>query len=194
MSIKQYVVGKLQEVLGGPFHACGRAPKLPPAATCSCLCLAVAALSARCPLCADYVEGLTAENLEMQLFSGVIEQRNLRLKKAALSKLKLPIEVLSGYLGLLSVTVPWRNLSTERVVITIEEVCLVAVPNRANASEGSLAEDVGERLAMLAAELEQRIQVRSLSLSLFGLAFRPVFEAIWGLICGRISLAVGCGA
>lgn len=100
----------------------------------------------------------------MQLFSGVIKQRNLRLKKAALSKLKLPINVEAGYLGLLSVTVPWRNLSTERVVITIEDVSLVAVPNQDNAG-GSFAEDAEERLAMLAAELEQRIRVR------FGLLF-----------------------
>jgi hypothetical protein len=94
----------------------------------------------------------------MQLFSGVIEQRNLRLKKAALSKLKLPIEVLSGYVGLLSVTVPWRNLTRERVVVTIEDVCLVAVPNSANVGVSS-AEGAEARLALLAAELEQRIQV-----------------------------------
>ena len=33
----------------------------------------------------DYVEGLTAENLKMQVMAGTIEQQDLRLKKAARS-------------------------------------------------------------------------------------------------------------
>lgn len=44
----------------------------------------------------DYVEGLTPENLQMQVLAGTIEQRNLKLKKEALDSLNLPISVKAG--------------------------------------------------------------------------------------------------
>ena len=103
----------------------------------------------------DYVEGLTAENLKMQVMAGTIEQQDLRLKKAALAQLNLPIEVLSGFLGKFSVSVPWRNLSKERVVVTIEDVFLVAAPNHDNELAGGSAE---ERLECLRAALELKLK------------------------------------
>jgi hypothetical protein len=105
----------------------------------------------------DYVEGLTAENLKMQVMAGTIEQRNLKLKKAALDSLNLPISVQAGFLGRFSVQVPWRNLSKERVVVTIEDLYLVAVPNHDNAPAGT-ALSTAERLESLRSVLELRLK------------------------------------
>ena len=81
----------------------------------------------------DYVEGITADNLKMQVMAGLIEQRDLRLRPEALDGLALPITVKAGYLGLFSVKVPWAHLSSEAVIVTIENLYLLAVPNHANA-------------------------------------------------------------
>ena len=40
----------------------------------------------------QYVEGLTKENLKMQVFAGTITQKNLKLKKEALAGLNLPVQ------------------------------------------------------------------------------------------------------
>jgi hypothetical protein len=66
--------------------------------------------------------------------------------------------VLSGYLGKFSVAVPWRNLSKERVVVTIEDVFLVAVPNHGIAAACSGVEAAAERLDGLRAALELRLK------------------------------------
>ena len=43
----------------------------------------------------QYVEGLTKENLKMQVFAGTITQKNLKLKKEALAGLNLPVQACS---------------------------------------------------------------------------------------------------
>lgn len=105
----------------------------------------------------DYVEGLTPENLKMQVMAGTIEQRNLKLKKAALDSLKLPISVTAGYLSRFHVRVPWRNLSKERVVVAIEDLYLVAEPNHDNAA-GDDNTSAAERIETLRRVLERRLK------------------------------------
>ena len=70
----------------------------------------------------QYIEGLTADNLKMQVWAGVITQENLSLKREALAALNLPISVSAGFLGKFKVSVPWTNLGTQSVVVEIEDV------------------------------------------------------------------------
>ena len=59
---------------------------------------------------ASYVDGLNTNQLNVAIWSGDVKLRNLRLKRSALDKLRLPIDVKEGYLGQLTLTIPWSNL------------------------------------------------------------------------------------
>ncbi|CAG8609296.1 9150_t:CDS:10, partial [Funneliformis caledonium] len=54
--------------------------------------------------------------------------RNLQLKKEALDKFDLPIDVLEGHLGELTLNIPWSNLKNKPVKVFINNVYLLAVP------------------------------------------------------------------
>jgi vacuolar protein sorting-associated protein 13A/C len=53
---------------------------------------------------------------------------NLKLRRDALDKLHLPINVSEGYLGELTLVIPWSNLRSEPVKIIIDHVYLLAEP------------------------------------------------------------------
>lgn len=76
----------------------------------------------------NYVEGLTAENLKLGVWSGKIELNNLQLKDSALDQLNLPLKVVKGSLKKLRVKVPWTQLESKPVEVYIEGVYLLAMP------------------------------------------------------------------
>lgn len=55
---------------------------------------------------------------------------DLTLKRDALKDLDLPIEVVFGYLGKLSLKIPWKNLYTEPVECVVERLYLLAKPTK----------------------------------------------------------------
>ena len=77
---------------------------------------------------ASYVDGLNTNQLNVAIWSGDVKLRNLRLKRSALDKLRLPIDVKEGYLGQLTLTIPWSNIKGKSVRMLIENVSLLAVP------------------------------------------------------------------
>ena len=81
---------------------------------------------------ASYVDGLNTNQLNVAIWSGDVKLRNLRLKRSALDKLRLPIDVKEGYLGQLTLTIPWSNLKGKPVRMLIENVSLLAVPRDAS--------------------------------------------------------------
>ena len=54
-----------------------------------------------------YVDNLDTSQLNIGIWSGEILLRNLKLRKAALDKFNLPVEVVEGYIGELKLSVPW---------------------------------------------------------------------------------------
>jgi vacuolar protein sorting-associated protein 13A/C len=42
--------------------------------------------------------------------------------------LELPIEVVSGSIGKISLKIPWSSLATSPVMVTLEDVYIVALP------------------------------------------------------------------
>ena len=76
-----------------------------------------------------YVDGITAENLKLQIFGGTITQENMSLKPEALAALNLPVAVRHGFVGRFHVVVPWRNLSTQPCTVEIDDVLLLATAN-----------------------------------------------------------------
>ena len=56
---------------------------------------------------AEYVDGLNTSQLNIGIWSGDVTLRNLRLKRTALDKFQLPLDVKEGYLGRLTLSIPW---------------------------------------------------------------------------------------
>lgn len=81
---------------------------------------------------ASYVDNLNTSQLNVAIWNGDVKLRNLRLKRSALDRLRLPIDVKEGYLGQLTMTIPWSNLKGKPVRMFIENVSLLAVPRDAS--------------------------------------------------------------
>ncbi|KAM7212439.1 putative vacuolar protein sorting-associated protein [Rhypophila decipiens] len=75
-----------------------------------------------------YVKNFDPTQLKVGIWSGDVKLRNLELRKEALDQLKLPINVVEGHLGELTLTIPWSNLRGAPVKVFIEDVFLLASP------------------------------------------------------------------
>ncbi|KAI9480349.1 MAG: hypothetical protein EXX96DRAFT_521344 [Benjaminiella poitrasii] len=75
-----------------------------------------------------YVSNLNYSQLKVGIWSGQVTLRDLKLRREALDKLNLPVDVLEGYLGELTLTIPWNNLRGKPVVIHINDAYVLAVP------------------------------------------------------------------
>lgn len=68
------------------------------------------------------------DQLKIGMWKGEVNLRNLKLRRDALDKLDLPINVSEGYLGELTLIIPWSNLRNEPVKVIIDHVYLLAEP------------------------------------------------------------------
>ncbi|KAF8938290.1 hypothetical protein BGZ58_001218 [Dissophora ornata] len=75
-----------------------------------------------------YVTNLNVNQLNIGIWSGDVKLTNLRLKKDALDKFSLPVDVAEGYLGELTLSIPWSNLKNKPVKVYINNVYLLCVP------------------------------------------------------------------
>lgn len=78
----------------------------------------------------SYYTAVNITNLFPCLDSGNVELLDLQLKRDALKDLDLPIEVAFGYLGKLSLKIPWKNLYTEPVEAIVERLYVLAKPTK----------------------------------------------------------------
>ncbi|ELT97897.1 hypothetical protein CAPTEDRAFT_149660 [Capitella teleta] len=76
----------------------------------------------------EYVENLNTDKLSVGILQGQVDLSNLPLKKDALRNLDLPLEVKSGFIGHISLSIPLRRVRSEPWVITLEKLYLVAGP------------------------------------------------------------------
>ncbi|KAG8683870.1 hypothetical protein FRC09_015757, partial [Ceratobasidium sp. 395] len=77
---------------------------------------------------APYVENMDLNQLQYGVWQGSLSLSGLKLKKEALDKFRLPVDVLEGYVGTFTLTVPWQNITGKPVEVFIEDVYLLAVP------------------------------------------------------------------
>lgn len=75
-----------------------------------------------------YVKNFDAKQLNVGIWNGDVKLRNLQLRKEALDQLHLPVNVVEGHLGHLTMSIPWSNLRGKPVRINIEDVFLLAAP------------------------------------------------------------------
>ena len=74
------------------------------------------------------VDGLDSKNFDVSLWSGEVILHNLAVKGDALEGLGLPIKVRRGQLRSLRLKIPWRSLGTQKVVIQIRGLDILAIP------------------------------------------------------------------
>lgn len=75
-----------------------------------------------------YIRNFDPGQLKVGIWSGDVKLRDLELRREALDQLKLPINVVEGHLGQLTLTIPWSNLRGQPVKVYIEDVFLLAAP------------------------------------------------------------------
>ncbi|KAF2841938.1 vacuolar protein sorting-associated protein 13 [Patellaria atrata CBS 101060] len=75
-----------------------------------------------------YVQNFDPKQLNVGIWSGDVKLRNLELRREALDQLKLPLNVVHGHLGSLTMSIPWSNLRGKPVRVNIEDVFLLAAP------------------------------------------------------------------
>lgn len=75
-----------------------------------------------------YVKNFDAKQLNVGIWNGDVKLRNLQLRKEALDQLHLPVNVVEGHLGQLTMSIPWANLKGKPVRVNIEDVFLLAAP------------------------------------------------------------------
>ncbi|CAH9120434.1 unnamed protein product [Cuscuta epithymum] len=76
----------------------------------------------------EYVHGLSAETLRISVWKGDVVLKDLKLKAEALNSLKLPVTVKAGFVGTITLKVPWKSLGKEPVIVLIDRVFILAHP------------------------------------------------------------------
>ncbi|KAI0483961.1 vacuolar protein sorting-associated protein 13 [Xylariaceae sp. FL0804] len=95
-----------------------------------------------------YVKNFDPAQLKVGIWSGDVKLRDLELRKEALDQLKLPINVMEGHLGELTLVIPWSNLRGAPVKIFIEDVFLLASPKEEAAYDEEEEDRRKQRLKM----------------------------------------------
>ena len=75
-----------------------------------------------------YIRNFDPGQLKVGIWSGDVKLRDLELRREALDQLKLPINVVEGHLGQLTLKIPWSNLRGQPVQVYIEDVFMLAAP------------------------------------------------------------------
>lgn len=98
-------------------------------------------LNALVSILGDYIEGITKDNLKLGVWSGKIELKNLQLNHSGIEKLKLPLNIINGYVSSLKLNIPWTSLGSQPVKIYIDGIYLLVGPlnfNKFNLNETNI--------------------------------------------------------
>uniref|UniRef100_A0A0D9VFX1 C2 domain-containing protein n=1 Tax=Leersia perrieri TaxID=77586 RepID=A0A0D9VFX1_9ORYZ len=76
----------------------------------------------------EYVEGLSVEALRISVWKGDVVLKDLKLKAEALNALRLPVTVKAGFVGTITLKVPWKSLGKEPVIVLIDRLFVLAHP------------------------------------------------------------------
>ncbi|CAG9815731.1 unnamed protein product [Phaedon cochleariae] len=77
----------------------------------------------------EFVENLDANQLNVGIWGGDVELKNLVLKPSALNELDLPVQAVYGTIGKLVLKIPWKNVYTSPSIISVEDIYLIVQPN-----------------------------------------------------------------
>ncbi|KAK2971031.1 hypothetical protein RJ640_025805, partial [Escallonia rubra] len=130
----------------------------------------------------EYVHGLSAEALRISVWKGDVVLKDLNLKAEALNSLKLPVTVKAGFVGTITLKVPWKSLGKEPVIVLIDRVFILAQP----APDGRSLKDE-DREKLFEAKIQQIEWLQELSGSLE--AESATLEAISRSKLGKASIS-----
>ncbi|XP_054161337.1 intermembrane lipid transfer protein Vps13-like [Oppia nitens] len=77
----------------------------------------------------QFVDELTAKQLNLFAWSGNISLDNIAIKGNAFDSLSLPFRVIHGHIARIECSIPWKSLYSSPVVIKLSDVYVLAVPN-----------------------------------------------------------------
>jgi vacuolar protein sorting-associated protein 13A/C len=75
-----------------------------------------------------YVRNFDPKQLNIDIWSGEFKLKNLELRREAMDQLHLPLNVIEGQIGQLTLSIPWSNLRGKPVRVNIEDVYVLAAP------------------------------------------------------------------
>eukprot|EP01095_Lingulamoeba_sp_RSL-Kostka_P008361 TRINITY_DN2771_c0_g1_i1.p1 TRINITY_DN2771_c0_g1~~TRINITY_DN2771_c0_g1_i1.p1 ORF type:complete len:107 (+),score=23.72 TRINITY_DN2771_c0_g1_i1:128-448(+) len=75
-----------------------------------------------------YFKGISKEEINVGMIRGDIELNNLELNEEALSAIPFPIEIRSGCVGHLKISIPWLNLGNAPIIIELSKVVCIVNP------------------------------------------------------------------
>ena len=108
-----------------------------------------------------YVKNFDPAQLKVGIWSGDVKLRDLELRREALDQLKLPINVMEGHLGQLTLVIPWSNLRGAPVRVLIEDVFLLASPKEESAYDPDEEDRRKQRIKMEKLDSAELIKERS---------------------------------
>lgn len=76
----------------------------------------------------EYIDAVDYKNLNIGLFSGSVELKNIKIKPSALFQFDLPIDVKYGTIGKLKINLSWRKIMSEAAVLEIEDLFVLCGP------------------------------------------------------------------
>lgn len=76
----------------------------------------------------QYIENVSSDQFKVAAWSGNVSLKNLKLKKEALDKFRLPVDVVDGFVQQLELNIPFRYIQTQPVVVKVKNVTLLCMP------------------------------------------------------------------
>lgn len=138
----------------------------------------------------EYVQGLSTEALRISVWKGDVVLKDLQLKAEALNSLNLPVTVKAGFIGTITLKVPWKSLGKEPVIVLIDRVFVLAHP----APDGqSIKEEDREKI--FEAKLQQIEEAESATLEAKSKRVKPPGGNSWlgsliGTIIGNLKISI----
>ncbi|KAL3675941.1 hypothetical protein R1sor_025889 [Riccia sorocarpa] len=108
-----------------------------------------------------YVKGIQREQFRIGLWSGEAQLENVELRLEAFDYLQLPFSIKQGTVGKLKFQVPWQKLGWEPILISLEDVNLLAGPHEDSEWDGEASERravAAKKAALAAAEIAKLSQ------------------------------------
>ena len=69
-----------------------------------------------------YIEDLDSKDLNISIWGGDIKLNDINLKKDIFDMYKVPLDLIFGQIGELHIRVPWKNLGSSPVEVTISDI------------------------------------------------------------------------
>ncbi|PRP82292.1 vacuolar associated sorting protein [Planoprotostelium fungivorum] len=88
-----------------------------------------------------YLDGFTRSNFNLALLGGNVRLNDLAIKPEALKAFNLPLKIRGGYVGLLSIKIPWHNLSDQPIILTLQHIHLIVGPKTEFEEEEELSRE-----------------------------------------------------